>query len=61
MTVIKKNELFFSEATGAVIRAVERPQNGMVTVANVDYRNRSVKASLRKIKTDSIRRRYARV
>ena len=59
MTTVKKNEKFATEA-GNVIRVLEA-RGGRVTVANVDYRNRSIKETTRTIDINSIRRRYSRV
>ena len=55
---IKKNDKFESVATGKLIRALERPTNGVVTIANVDYRGRSIRDTRRKVKVASIARRY---
>lgn len=58
MIVVKKNQVFVSEASGQAVRALGRPVNGFVQIADLDHRNRADKKTARTVQVDSIRRRY---
>lgn len=62
MFSVKKNQLFESRESGNVIRVLNTSpssvHSGVVTVGNVDSRNRTIKSTVRDVRVDSIRRRY---